>query len=61
LIIDDVIATGGTAGAAAQLIEKLGGVVMEIGCLMELPFFKGRENLKWPVCSLVSIEMDLVK
>ncbi|HLD83234.1 MAG TPA: adenine phosphoribosyltransferase [archaeon] len=46
LIVDDLIATGGTAGAAAQLIEKLGGEVAGFSFLVELSFLKGREKLK---------------
>lgn len=45
LIIDDVLATGGTASAAARLVEKLGGVVVGLGFLAELDFLKGREKL----------------
>jgi adenine phosphoribosyltransferase len=44
-VIDDVIATGGTAVAAAELVEKLGGVVACCGFLIELDFLKGRERL----------------
>lgn len=45
LLIDDLLATGGTARAAAQLIEKLGGAVEEIDFLIELAFLKGRDQL----------------
>lgn len=45
LIVDDVIATGGTAVAAAQLIERLGGTVAGIACLIELEFLGGRKKL----------------
>ena len=45
LIIDDVIATGGTAKAACELIEKLGAGVAGVGFLIELSFLKGREKL----------------
>lgn len=44
-LIDDVIATGGTAVAAAQLVEKLGGTVACCIFLIELDFLKGRERL----------------
>ncbi len=54
LIIDDVLATGGTAGAAAQLVEALGGKVAGMGFLIELPL-GGREKLqRYPVHALVS-------
>ena len=45
LIVDDVIATGGTAKAVAQLVEKLGGSVALYAFLVELTFLKGREKL----------------
>ena len=43
LIVDDVLATGGTARATAQLVERLGGKVMGIACLIELSFLDGRK------------------
>ena len=46
VLIDDLIATGGTVQAAAQLIERLGGDVVKILFLMELAGLKGRELLK---------------
>jgi adenine phosphoribosyltransferase len=45
LIVDDLIATGGTAGAVAQMVEKMGGTVVGFGFLVELLFLKGREKL----------------
>ena len=45
LIIDDVLATGGTAAAVAQLVEKLGGTVLGLGFLIELDFLNGRSKL----------------
>ena len=45
LVIDDVIATGGTAKAACELMEKLGASVAGVGFLIELSFLKGREKL----------------
>ena len=45
ILVDDLLATGGTAKAAVQLIEKLGGVVVKCVFLMELKGLKGRENL----------------
>jgi adenine phosphoribosyltransferase len=45
LIVDDVLATGGTASAAAQLVERLGGKLMGLGFVIELDFLKGREKL----------------
>lgn len=46
LILDDLLATGGTAAAAARLIERQGGIVEELVFLIELAALNGRENLK---------------
>ena len=46
VIVDDLIATGGTLGASAKLVEKLGGEVVKIICIIELAGLKGREKLK---------------
>ena len=45
LLVDDLLATGGTAAATAGLIEQLGGTIVEIEFLVELAFLKGREKL----------------
>jgi adenine phosphoribosyltransferase len=45
LIVDDVLATGGTAGAVCELVEKLQGKVEGIAMLIELEFLKGRAKL----------------
>lgn len=45
LLIDDLLATGGTAAAAADLIERIGGRVVEIAVLVELSFLPGRARL----------------
>lgn len=58
LIVDDLLATGGTAKAAGALIERLGAKVSEVACLIELEGLHGRENLGYPFYSLVSIEVD---
>ena len=44
LLIDDVLATGGTLGAAAKLIERCGGTVDSVAVLMEISGLDGREN-----------------
>jgi adenine phosphoribosyltransferase len=54
LVLDDVLATGGTAAAVIRLVERAGGKVEEAGFLMELTFLKGREKLKSiPVHSII--------
>lgn len=51
---DDLLATGGTAKAAINLVEKLGGEVVQVLFLLELSFLNGRERLKgYNVKSLV--------
>jgi len=55
LIVDDLLATGGTALATARLVEKLGGEVVAIQFLIELGFLHGREKLlKYPLHSLIA-------
>jgi len=53
-IIDDLLATGGTAAAAARLIERLNGSICGIGFMVELGFLEGRKNLLgYPICALI--------
>jgi len=55
LVVDDVIATGGTAGAVVKLIEQLGGEVVGAQFLVELSELSGRDLLKdYPVHSLIT-------
>ena len=55
LLIDDLLATGGTSAAALALMKKLGAQVLEAGFLIELKFLNGREKLKgYPVRSIVT-------
>lgn len=54
LIVDDVIATGGTAAATARLVESCGGEVVGFGFVVELTFLRGRDKLSdYYVTSLV--------
>ena len=54
LVLDDVLATGGTAQATAQLVEKAGGEVVGFSFLIELEFLKGREKIsRYPIHSLI--------
>lgn len=46
IVVDDLLATGGTAEAVIRLVEKLGGTVLGLAFLVELQFLKGRERLK---------------
>ena len=57
IIVDDLIATGGSAEATARLVEDLGGKVVRMVFVMELAGLKGRERLKdYPVDSLIIYE-----
>ncbi|MFH0799431.1 MAG: adenine phosphoribosyltransferase [Pseudomonadota bacterium] len=57
VVVDDLLATGGTAGAACKLVERQGGKVVECAFVVELAFLGGREKIKGrPVYSLVSYE-----
>ena len=57
LVVDDLLATGGTAAAAVSLIKRLGGEVVEVCFVIELTGLKGREKLPGtPVFSLLSYE-----
>ena len=53
LLVDDLLATGGTANAAVKLIEKAGGNVSCFGSLIELSFLNGRNKLSVPVRTLI--------
>lgn len=55
LLVDDLLATGGTAAAAISLVHKLGAQILEVGFLIELKFLNGRQKLSGlPVRSLVA-------
>jgi adenine phosphoribosyltransferase len=45
LLLDDVLATGGTAAAAHRLVDKLGAFAVGFGCVLELGFLSGRQKL----------------
>lgn len=47
LIVDDVLATGGTVAATADLVHRLGGSLVAVTVLMELAFLEPRERLEW--------------
>jgi len=54
VIIDDLLATGGTARAVSELVEKLGGRIVELDFIIELEPLKGREKLNYNVYSMIS-------
>jgi 5'-methylthioadenosine phosphorylase len=56
LLLDDLIATGGTAEAAEKLIQKLGGEVIEASFVIDLVDLKGKDKLDCPVYSIVEFE-----
>jgi adenine phosphoribosyltransferase len=58
LIIDDLLATGGTVNANIELVEKLGGKIVGIGFLLELGYLDGRKALgnKYEVYSLIELK-----
>lgn len=59
LMVDDLIATGGTMNAAIKLVEKLDGIVMGISVIVDLPFLKGSALFQsYPLNSLVSYESE---
>lgn len=57
VVVDDLLATGGTSEAIAKLIEDMGGIVVKMIFLIELSFLPGKEKLKnYPVESLIKYE-----
>ena len=55
LIHDDVLATGGTAKAVCELVEKLGGEIIQCNFLMELSFLNGKEKIRnYPIFSAIT-------
>jgi adenine phosphoribosyltransferase len=57
LLVDDLVATGGTLAAGAALVKKVGGEVVEAACVIELPALKGREKIgDLPLFVLIEME-----
>src|SRR5438552_6953385 len=54
VIIDDLLATGGTMQAAVELVRRQGGVAVAGACIIELAFLNGRDRVAVPVSSMVS-------
>ena len=56
LMVDDLLATGGTIGVSSRLIEQVGGIIVGYAFLIELVDLKGRKHLDKPIFSLVTFE-----
>ena len=56
VLVDDLLATGGTMAAAVTLLEQVGAVVPATACIIELTFLDGRKRLKPPVEALLSYD-----
>lgn len=61
VIVDDIIATGGSAAAAGDLIKQVGANVLEFCFVMELDFLKGAEKLNAPCFTLLSGQEEALK
>ncbi len=60
LIVDDLLATGGTAAAASRLVKRSGGTIIELAFLVELSFLNGRAELQpHPVYSLIDYRDEI--
>jgi adenine phosphoribosyltransferase len=59
IVVDDLLATGGTARAVGRLVEKLDGELLGFAFLIELDFLRGREKLsKYDILSLIHVESE---
>ncbi len=59
LVVDDLLATGGTCSAATALVEKLGGEIIECAFVIDLPDLKGKEKLKsYKIFTMMEFEGD---
>jgi len=58
LVVDDLIATGGSASAAGTLVEKCGGTLLGYVFIIELTFLKGRDKLNAPVYTLLESQSE---
>jgi adenine phosphoribosyltransferase len=56
VILDDLLATGGTSNAAVRLVRKVGGKVEAVAAIIELSFLNGRDNLDVPFHGLIAYE-----
>lgn len=59
LLVDDLLATGGTMAAACELVEALGGEIVGLAVLIELSFLRGRDRLsRYPVHSILTYDSE---
>ncbi len=59
VMVDDLLATGGTMEACCELVESLGGEIMGVSFLIELSFLKGRDKLsKYPIHSIIQVAAE---
>ena len=56
VILDDLLATGGTLEASVDLFKKVGAEVVGAACIIELKFLKGRDRLDIPVDALIAYD-----
>jgi adenine phosphoribosyltransferase len=56
LVVDDLLATGGTFEAAINLVTRQGGTVVGAACIIELSFLNGRSRLSVPITTMVSYD-----
>src|SRR6266851_964079 len=56
IVLDDLLATGGTLGAAVRLCRMVGGDVLAAACIIELAFLRGRDRIDVPFTSVVSYD-----
>ena len=56
VLVDDLLATGGTLAAAVTLLERVGGIVPAAACVIELTFLEGRKRLTIPVETLLKYD-----
>ncbi|MBV6631475.1 MAG: adenine phosphoribosyltransferase [Alphaproteobacteria bacterium] len=56
VVLDDLLATGGTMAASIQLLQKIGAEVAAAGCIIELTFLNGRDKLQVPAVTLIKYD-----
>ena len=56
VVLDDLLATGGTMHAAIDLVRRQGGTVVGAGCIIELSFLKGRSRIDVPITAMVAYD-----